>query len=179
MITLIMCLVSSIFISCSDKSKMISQIEGCIQKTFNDPNSYQNIEYRIDTITINDIVYCEILSLQIQYESDSTSLIQEKEILELNRGFNQFFDVSKDIKECETNIKMYENKCRNILSQIKELRLKPKNNNIAYYIVFDSYRAKNGLGGYIKGVETYYFNTNIEILNTNQLYSLKEKFLKL
>lgn len=170
---LILVLLCSILISCSDTYKIESTIQKYVTENFNDPKSYEVIDIQlIDTLTIGEasqfLIDSRILSINDinRYINEKETELSDRELSLFLRGKSLFsLDQIDEIDKEKEAVNQYRDTILYLENSIKKLKPLVSSNEVVYYRVKHSYRADNGLGSLMKFSDTLSLDGALNIIN--------------
>jgi len=129
--------------SCSNESKMKSEIKAYLEKTAKDPKSYEFVDLKIlDTVTVSKLIKNEITKnindnqLLIDDNSGQMDLINKYPSLDNSEQYANIEINLKEIKRLDTEHKKLE----------LDLKKEANNKDVLGYVVKHNCRLKNGFG---------------------------------
>ena len=183
-IILLLAVITTFLTSCSDESKIKTQIKDYVKTNFKDPSSYEVMEFKIDTFTMKDIAEFQIeIYNDVYIENDKKSLEMYTKFYNDHKNFNSeygnnMFDLDNDI----SYINQYKKSIDSVNNLITKISKFKKDTTIGYYSVKNKYRAKNSFGGYDIDSIHYVFDSNFKLIcikGTEEFCLFKDKLLKL
>jgi hypothetical protein len=136
---LVLVLMAMALVSCSNESKMKSEIKTYLDKNAKDPKSYEFTELKIvDTVTVGDVNKRIVDDINYNIEGAKKDIIFQNEMITKYPTLSHTEEISK-IKENEIEIANF----------TKELELNKKdftNKGVLGYVAIHKFRIKNGFG---------------------------------
>jgi hypothetical protein len=176
-ITLVLMLSMALF-SCSNESKMKSEIKAYLDKNAKDPKSYEFVDLTIfDTVTVGEVAKQKIESLAIEsLEIQNTILENETKILEnkMKSYPELFIEVNK---QRQASIDSYKSFIKANSNDSLRLIKKVKDNTLVGYYAKHAYRLKNGYGALDLSTSNVAFDKDFKLLDFSDIlnYSVFNK----
>ena len=140
---------------------MKSEIKDYVSKNFNDPKSYELIEFKVvDSITPHEIAKISIEDTKMDLKMDKESLLDAKKLLEdlQNEKMN---DLLVGAQESYNNYKLMVESDEKI---IKDDEKKLNNNDVYGYVVLHKFRAKNAMGALLLQEKAFLFDKENKLI---------------
>jgi hypothetical protein len=141
---LVLILSAMALVSCSNESKMKSEIKTYLNKNAKDPKSYEFVELKIiDTVTDGDLIQRNIENLEseLSFNMERIEKRQNKYDGYLKDGLpvSSLNNIKKEVDSLKLAMPNIENKILNLKKQIS-------NKDILGYVATHKFRIKNGFG---------------------------------
>jgi hypothetical protein len=176
-------IISFLFISCSQDSKVKKEINEYVEKNFNDPDSYELIDLELFD-TINEQKVSKYLTKQRlrkitrikQYVKEKR---EEQSKIASNALFsgNHYYLISAMAKLEKQNAildRFEKDSVKIVQNEIKKLKKYVSSKNISHYRYVHEYRAKKDVGALVKCIDTLRINKDLTLIEDFQEFLLKK-----
>jgi hypothetical protein len=156
--------ISIFLLSCSNESKMKSEIKKYLDKNAKDPKSYELVDFKVvDTITVGEIAKSIKQSNDFKIEDEKINIQKDESLIELYSEYpSEFKDLINDYRN---NIETSKTITKEILDENKELIKYTKSLDVLGYTANHKYRIKNGFGALDLSNEVALFDKDCNLKN--------------
>lgn len=177
-------IISSLLISCSKESKIKNEINKYVEKSFNDPDSYELVELKLFD-TINEQKISKYLTNQrLDKLKRIKQYVKEKREEQSRIAYNALFSrnslylvsaMGKVKKQNEILNSFEKDSVKLVQNEINKLKKYSLSKKITYYRYIHEYRAKNDVGALVKCIDTLRVKDDLTLIQDFQGF-LIEKF---
>ncbi|MBQ0908969.1 hypothetical protein KBJ98_09675 [Flavobacterium sp. F-328] len=176
-------ILSFLFISCSNESKVKNEIDEYVEKNFNDPDSYELVDLKLFD-TINEQKVSNYLTVQREVKINKIkNYVKEKREehskIAANALFsgNHYYLISAMKKLDKQKIilnRLEKDSVKIVQNEINQLKNYVNSKNISHYRYVHEFRAKNDVGALVKCIDTLRINKDLTLIEDFQEFLLNK-----
>lgn len=170
-------ILSFLFISCSNESKVKNEIDEYVEKNFNDPDSYELVDLKLFD-TINEQKVSNYLTDQREVKINKIkNYVKEKREEHSKIAANALFSgnslylisAMRKVEKQNEILKSFEkDSIRSIQNEINKLKKYSLSKKITHYRYIHEYRAKNDVGALVKCIDTLRIDNELKLIHNFQ-----------
>jgi hypothetical protein len=176
-------IISFLFISCSKESKVKNEINEYVEKSFNDPDSYELVDLRLFD-TINEQKVSKYLTNQridklkrikqyVKEKREEQSKIASNALFSRNHYY--LISAMAELEKQNAILNSFEKDSVKIVqNEINKLKKYVSSKNIFHYRYIHEYRAKNDVGALVKCIDTLRINKDLILIIDFQDFLIKK-----
>ncbi|MDI6050345.1 hypothetical protein QLS31_10930 [Flavobacterium sp. XS2P24] len=176
-------IISFLFISCSQESKIKNAIDKYVEKNFNDPGSYELVDLKLfDTIN-EQKVSKYLIDQRVEKIKKIKNYVMEKKEEHSKIASNALFSgnhyylisaMNKLNKQKVILNRLEKDSIQMVQNEINQLKKYVNSKNISHYRYVHEYRAKNDVGALVKCLDTLRINKDLTLIEDFQEFLLNK-----
>lgn len=176
-------LLSFLFVSCSQESKVKNEIDEYVEKNFNDPSSYELVNLKLFDTIIEQKVSKYLTDQRLEKLKRIKQYAKEKREEHSKIASNALFSgnhyylisvMNKLEKQKAILNRLEKDSVKIVQNEINKLKKYVSSKNISHYRYVHGYRSKNDFGALVKYIDTLRINKDLTLIEDFQEFLIKK-----